>query len=258
MRPAPRTPTVTTGGRSAKKARIWEGASAHPRIQAVGRLPQVLQRALHELERVAVHARAACGSGQRHPETRRDVPPSRPPISPVSRVPRNKGGRHPSHSLCAGMALPAGGSARAPSRATLSSRSSSGGGGGGSRARRASEGAMAEEGPGPPCGEPGQRRARDSAPPRPLSVADLARPPRPRFRRPTREPGARATPRRLRARLSRQPGPAHPCAAHLGPGPCVPPSPGPDPGPAAACGLDHSAHPHRGSATPRAAARRLR
>lgn len=34
---------------------------AHPCVQAAGRLPQVLQSALHELESVAVHARAACG-----------------------------------------------------------------------------------------------------------------------------------------------------------------------------------------------------
>lgn len=41
------------------------GAGAHPRVQAVGRLPQVLQGALHELERVTVHARAACGGADR-------------------------------------------------------------------------------------------------------------------------------------------------------------------------------------------------
>lgn len=82
------------------------GAGAHPRVQAVGRLPQVLQGALHELERVTVHARAALrgdgspggglcaglGAQQRDAQQQQNwQQPRRPPRGPARR--RGRHGR---------------------------------------------------------------------------------------------------------------------------------------------------------------------
>ena len=72
---------------------------AHPSVQAVGRLAQVLQGALHELESVAVHARAACagigvggpGSGR----ARSGVPPT--PGSGLRVAPASRPRGRPDH-----------------------------------------------------------------------------------------------------------------------------------------------------------------
>lgn len=116
----------------------------HPRVQAVGRFPQVLKGALHEFKRVAVHTRTACGDRDQHhvrvghtkpqPGPSRapsgvPVPVTSPPV-PTHEVTAQETKTPPArpllgHLLCAGTALPAAGSARAPSSAKLSSNSSS-------------------------------------------------------------------------------------------------------------------------------------
>lgn len=244
----------------------------HPCVQAVGRLPQVLEGALHELERVAVHARAACGGAAQRgggyrvgaPAPSHRAAPDRPP-PPTSHLrgsrargplgnkgeagpparPRRAGVQGPpGHLLCAGTALPAAGSARAwaPSSATVSSSSSRRDGlgglrsGGGAIAERREPAALRRAGGSAAPAPPPSRRP----PPRPPGPAPFS--PRPhratthpaRVRPPITPPLFPRTPPPPPGPNEARPPPSKPRTAHP-----APPAPRPH------------RRPHHGSGTPR-------